>query len=77
MPAQAFKNRPPSVSSRSTNKQRERDWKTKVTHRKKLQDLAISESSQRKIRFASDDEAKKAGEWAIEKYHETFKALAK
>jgi hypothetical protein len=34
-------------------------------------------ASQRKIRFASDDEAKNAGKWAIEKYHETFKALAK
>jgi hypothetical protein len=34
-------------------------------------------SSQRKIRFASDDEARNAGKWAVEKYHETFKALAK
>jgi hypothetical protein len=32
---------------------------------------------QRRIRFASDDEAKKAGSWAVKKYHETFKALAK
>ena len=34
-------------------------------------------ASERKIHFASDDEAKSAGKWAIEKYHETFKALAK
>jgi hypothetical protein len=34
-------------------------------------------SSQRKIRFASDDEARIADKWAVEKYHETFKALAK
>jgi hypothetical protein len=34
-------------------------------------------ASERKIRFASDDEAKNAGNWAVEKYGETFKALAK
>jgi hypothetical protein len=34
-------------------------------------------ASQRRIRFASDDDAKSAGTWAIKKYHETFKALAK
>lgn len=36
-----------------------------------------AKASERKILFASDKEAKSAGEWAIEKYHETFKALAK
>jgi hypothetical protein len=34
-------------------------------------------ASKRIIRFASDDEAKNAGDWAVKKYHETFKALAK
>jgi hypothetical protein len=35
------------------------------------------EASKRSIQFATPKEAKAAGKWAIEKYHETFKALAK
>jgi hypothetical protein len=34
-------------------------------------------ASDRTLRFATDEEAKAAGKWAIKKYHETFRELAK
>jgi len=35
------------------------------------------ETAKRSIQFATREEAKASGKWAMEKYRETFKALAK